>query len=299
MENKAEDQIKKEKTTEELSRTKTEEEKTAQHITIVKNELRFEDIQTFFQTYSLEKPIQSFLDHFENICNSFEVTEKKKIIFFNKIISTIPTEKEDMLLLLFAALGCIVSSSFGSEGKVLTERDLRPELDEDNHILVMHSWMRTEWKDEYLTWEPKEFNNITILSVPDSEVWKPDLSIYTSSSDDSVFPKSNFRADIHSDGRVLWVPAFTIKNRCPILKKQKTSYYNCSIRIGSWTYSSNLMDIQRIDDIVYLDIFQITNPKWILINAWTNRESKHYPCCVEEFHLINLNIELERRILKE
>ncbi|GFQ92565.1 hypothetical protein TNCT_606541 [Trichonephila clavata] len=49
MENKAEDLIKKEKMTEEVNPTKTEEEKLIQHITIVKNEVRFEDIQTFFQ----------------------------------------------------------------------------------------------------------------------------------------------------------------------------------------------------------------------------------------------------------
>ncbi|GFQ87050.1 hypothetical protein TNCT_34991 [Trichonephila clavata] len=87
MGNKAEDLIKKEKMTEEVNTTKTEEEKLIQHITIVKNEVRFEDIQTFFQKYNLEMPIQNFLDQFENICNSFEITEKQKIIFLTKLVS--------------------------------------------------------------------------------------------------------------------------------------------------------------------------------------------------------------------
>ncbi|GFR30120.1 hypothetical protein TNCT_428731 [Trichonephila clavata] len=87
MENKAEDQIKREKMTEEVNKTKTKEEKLIQHITIVKNEARFEDIQTFFQKYNLEMPIQNFLDQFENICNSFEVTEKQKTIFLTKLVS--------------------------------------------------------------------------------------------------------------------------------------------------------------------------------------------------------------------
>ncbi|GFQ97439.1 acetylcholine receptor subunit alpha-like 2 [Trichonephila clavata] len=118
-------------------------------------------------------------------------------------------------------------------------------------------------------------------------------------SDDSLFPRSNFRANIFPDGKVFWIPAFTIKNRCPRLKKQETSYYVCSIRIGSWTYSVNLMDIQLINEFVPLNNFQDTNPKWILINAMTNRESKHYPCCVEDYRLINLNITLRRRLPHE
>ncbi|GFQ91473.1 hypothetical protein TNCT_95081 [Trichonephila clavata] len=73
--------------TEEVNTTKTEEEKLIQHITIVKNEVRFEDIQTFFQKYNLEMPIQNFLDQFENICNSFKITEKQKIIFLTKLVS--------------------------------------------------------------------------------------------------------------------------------------------------------------------------------------------------------------------
>ncbi|GFQ97442.1 acetylcholine receptor subunit alpha-1-B [Trichonephila clavata] len=227
--------------------------------------------------------------------------------FHGNSVSPVPTKKEDMLLLLFSALGCIVSSSIATKGKVMTEKDLRrylfadydklvrpvkdpnnamivktsisllaiTELDEDNHTLVMETWTTMKWKDDYLTWDPNEFNNITILNVPDSEVWKPDLSVYTSSSDDSLFPRSNFLAVIYSDGTVSWIPAFTIKNRCPKQKKQETSYYFCNIRIGSWTYSVNLMDIQLIDELVPLNNFLDTNPNWILINAMTNRESKH------------------------
>ncbi|GFV97647.1 neuronal acetylcholine receptor subunit alpha-6 [Trichonephila clavipes] len=204
------------------------------------------------------------------------------------------------MLLLFAILGCIVSSSFSSEvGKVITEKDLRRYLfadydklvrpvkdpstgivvytsitptaitrfDEVNQILIMDSWMIMKWKDDYLTWEPKEFNNITILRIPQSEVWKPDLSIYTSTPDDSLFPTSNTRVLVYSDGTVMWVPPFTIKNRCPRQKKQEKSYYDCNIRIGSWTYSENIMDIQLYTPEVDLSNFQDTNTKWKLMSA--------------------------------
>ncbi|GFQ95759.1 acetylcholine receptor subunit alpha-type acr-16 [Trichonephila clavata] len=171
------------------------------------------------------------------------------------------------------------------------------KLDEVNQILVMDSWMLMKWKDDYLTWEPKEFNNITILRIPHAELWKPDLSIYTSTPDDSLFPTSNTRALIYSDGTVVWVTPFTIKNRCPRQKKQERSHYVCNIRIGSWTYSANLMDVQLSTPEVDLSDFQDTNTKWKLMTAKMNRESKYYPCCVEGYPLIHFNITLKRRFL--
>ncbi|GFV39249.1 hypothetical protein TNCV_289261 [Trichonephila clavipes] len=58
-----------------------DEEKLKQPITIIKNDIRFEDLQTFFQKYSLEIPIQKFIRNFESACDSFEIPEKQKILF--------------------------------------------------------------------------------------------------------------------------------------------------------------------------------------------------------------------------
>ncbi|GFU29537.1 hypothetical protein NPIL_461531, partial [Nephila pilipes] len=106
--------------------------------------------------------------------------------------------------------------------------------------------MTMEWNDEYLKWDPKEFNNITEMHIPHTEIWNPDLSIYTS-TDDSLFPTSNTLAVLYYHGKVVWVPYFQIKSHCPRQKKQEKGYFNCNIRIGSRTYSSNLLNPLLID----------------------------------------------------
>ncbi|GFX23665.1 hypothetical protein TNCV_3596071 [Trichonephila clavipes] len=63
-----------------------DEEKLKQPITIIKNDIRFEDLQTFFQKYNLEVPIQTFLRNFESMCDSFDITEKQKILFITKSV---------------------------------------------------------------------------------------------------------------------------------------------------------------------------------------------------------------------
>ncbi|GFS83681.1 hypothetical protein TNCV_610331 [Trichonephila clavipes] len=63
-----------------------DEEKLQQPITIIKNDIRFEDLQTFFQKYNLEIPIQTFIRNFESTCDSFNIPEKQKILFIVKLV---------------------------------------------------------------------------------------------------------------------------------------------------------------------------------------------------------------------
>ncbi|GFV29279.1 hypothetical protein TNCV_4603111 [Trichonephila clavipes] len=70
-----------------------DEEKLKQPITIIKNDIRFEDLEDlidlkidFFQKYSLEIPIQKFIRTFESTCDSFEIPEKQKILFIIKLV---------------------------------------------------------------------------------------------------------------------------------------------------------------------------------------------------------------------
>ncbi|GFW23902.1 hypothetical protein TNCV_945861 [Trichonephila clavipes] len=63
-----------------------DEEKFKQPITIIKNDIRFEDLQTFFQKYNLEIPIQTFIRKFESMCDSFDIPEKQKILFITKLV---------------------------------------------------------------------------------------------------------------------------------------------------------------------------------------------------------------------
>ncbi|GFV31485.1 hypothetical protein TNCV_3462911 [Trichonephila clavipes] len=63
-----------------------DEEKLQQHITIIKNDIQFEELQTFFQKYNLEIPIQTFIRNFESTCDSFNIPEKQKILFIIKLV---------------------------------------------------------------------------------------------------------------------------------------------------------------------------------------------------------------------
>ncbi|XP_055929943.1 acetylcholine receptor subunit alpha-type acr-16-like [Argiope bruennichi] len=234
------------------------------------------------------------------------------------------------MLFIFAVLACLVASSMKnvSAERVHTERDLRRhifvnydklvrpashpdntitvsaslspiyirELDPKSQVLVIDTFMRMKWNDDFLKWDPSEFNNITVLRLPNDLVWKPDLSIYTASPDSALFPTSNTQVLVYNDGTVLWVPFFTVKSRCPLLKKQEKNYFECVIKVGSWTYSGKLLNIQLYTPEVDISDFDNSNPDWKLVTAKSDRQSKFYPCCPgEDYPVMHFNLTLKRR----
>lgn len=50
-------------------------------------------------------------------------------------------------------------------------------VDEKNQVLTTYVWYRQEWTDEFLTWDPEEFDNVKQISVPTANIWVPDILI--------------------------------------------------------------------------------------------------------------------------
>lgn len=48
--------------------------------------------------------------------------------------------------------------------------------DEVNQVLVLKEWLRMFWHDEFLVWNPEEFEGITEIKVPRSLIWLPDVT---------------------------------------------------------------------------------------------------------------------------
>ncbi|KAJ3589337.1 hypothetical protein NHX12_010182 [Muraenolepis orangiensis] len=50
-------------------------------------------------------------------------------------------------------------------------------VDEKNQVLTTYIWYRQAWTDEFLVWDPEDFDEVKQVSVPTANVWVPDILI--------------------------------------------------------------------------------------------------------------------------
>lgn len=50
--------------------------------------------------------------------------------------------------------------------------------DEVNQALRLNVWLRLDWNNSFLTWDPAEYDNVTSIHIDNSKVWTPDIAMY-------------------------------------------------------------------------------------------------------------------------
>ncbi|XP_062489766.1 neuronal acetylcholine receptor subunit alpha-2-like, partial [Pezoporus occidentalis] len=52
------------------------------------------------------------------------------------------------------------------------------DVDEKNQMMTTNVWLKQEWSDYKLRWDPAEFDNVTSIRVPSEMIWIPDIVLY-------------------------------------------------------------------------------------------------------------------------
>ncbi|XP_042338341.1 neuronal acetylcholine receptor subunit alpha-5-like, partial [Plectropomus leopardus] len=52
------------------------------------------------------------------------------------------------------------------------------DVDEKNQRMTTNVWMKQEWIDRKLRWNPDDYLGITIIRVPSDRIWLPDVVLY-------------------------------------------------------------------------------------------------------------------------
>ncbi|XP_063759239.1 5-hydroxytryptamine receptor 3A-like [Eleginops maclovinus] len=65
------------------------------------------------------------------------------------------------------------------------------EVDEKTQTVTTHIWVEMRWTNEFLTWNPEDFCEVNVLTVPQSKLWLPDVQILEDVSDTSSIHRSS------------------------------------------------------------------------------------------------------------
>uniref|UniRef100_A0A8C6ZBD6 Cholinergic receptor nicotinic alpha 2 subunit n=1 Tax=Nothoprocta perdicaria TaxID=30464 RepID=A0A8C6ZBD6_NOTPE len=154
------------------------------------------------------------------------------------------------------------------------------DVDEKNQMMTTNVWLKQEWSDYKLRWNPADFDNVTSIRVPSEMIWIPDIVLYNNA--DGEFAVTHMtKAHLFSNGKVKWVPPAIYKSSCSIdVTFFPFDQQNCKMKFGSWSYDKAKIDLENMEHHVDLKDYWESG-EWAIINAIGTYNSKKYDCCTE------------------
>ncbi|XP_039720727.1 neuronal acetylcholine receptor subunit alpha-4 isoform X1 [Pteropus medius] len=157
-----------------------------------------------------------------------------------------------------------------------------PVPDEKNQMMTTNVWVKQEWHDYKLRWDPGDYENVTSIRIPSELIWRPDIVLYNNADGDFAVTHLT-KAHLFHDGRVQWTPPAIYKSSCSIdVTFFPFDQQNCTMKFGSWTYDKAKIDLvsmhSRVDQ---LDFWE--SGEWVIVDAVGTYNTRKYACCAEVY----------------
>nr|XP_032820219.1 5-hydroxytryptamine receptor 3A [Petromyzon marinus] len=111
-------------------------------------------------------------------------------------------------------------------------------VDEKNQVLTAYIWYRQRWTDEFLQWDPVQYDGIEQISIPTNNIWVPDIMI-------SEFVDVGKSPDIgyvylSYNGTVMNYKPLQVVSACSLdIYSFPFDVQNCTLTFTSWLHTSN------------------------------------------------------------
>uniref|UniRef100_A0A8C5YQB8 Cholinergic receptor nicotinic alpha 4 subunit n=2 Tax=Marmota marmota marmota TaxID=9994 RepID=A0A8C5YQB8_MARMA len=156
------------------------------------------------------------------------------------------------------------------------------DVDEKNQMMTTNVWVKQEWHDYKLRWDPRDYENVTSIRIPSELIWRPDIVLYNNADGDFAVTHLT-KAHLFHDGRVQWTPPAIYKSSCSIdVTFFPFDQQNCTMKFGSWTYDKAKIDLvsmhSRVDQ---LDFWE--SGEWVIVDAVGTYNTRKYECCAEVY----------------
>ncbi|GLD48880.1 transmembrane protein 104 [Lates japonicus] len=154
-------------------------------------------------------------------------------------------------------------------------------VDEKTQTVTSHIWVQMRWRNEFLTWNPSDFCEIYMLTVPRSKLWIPDVDIREDASDTGSVQQSPL-VSLYPNGFVYANGRKRLTFTCQLnLFKFPFDTQNCNITFSSANYDVFNIILGTVQSDTTLSLLServmITQGEWQLIKLETiNQTSAKY-----------------------
>ncbi|XP_061164478.1 neuronal acetylcholine receptor subunit alpha-7-like [Saccostrea echinata] len=169
------------------------------------------------------------------------------------------------------------------------------KLDEKNQVITLNIWMRLWWNDPFLSWDIKEYGNITQIILPYSNVWTPDITLFDSASEEMMPGHKEYRPIVHHNGSVNYLFSTILDSVCRInVRYFPIDTQVCPLKFASWSYSGVDLDFYPKTQSVDMEYY-ITHNEWEVTSAHVKRNTVFYKCCPEPFPDVTFYLKIRRK----
>ncbi|XP_060066981.1 neuronal acetylcholine receptor subunit alpha-10-like [Ylistrum balloti] len=171
------------------------------------------------------------------------------------------------------------------------------DVDEKNQIITTNCWLNLGWLDYMLKWDPKKYNNIDVVRIPYSDVWKPDILLYNNADVGSSLSSVSTNVIVTPDGNVTWLSMWIFKSSCSMdVRYFPFDVQNCSMEFASWTFDNMKLKMVKMGENGDLTNY-IPSSEWELITFSYNLHPVNFSCCPVPYDFMKYYIVLKRRPL--
>ncbi|XP_038058679.1 neuronal acetylcholine receptor subunit alpha-10-like [Patiria miniata] len=171
------------------------------------------------------------------------------------------------------------------------------ELNEKHQTIQISGWLRQTWDDEFLKWDPADYDGVDNLFVHKSKVWLPDTTLYKNVDKDFESYK-DISVQIRHNGVVSWGTPVILKCTCLIdARLFPFDTQVCQLRFSSWAFDGSEVDLVRQEGAQGTQAHFADNGVWELLLVDVVREEQWYACCPAPYPEISYFLHLRRRPL--
>ncbi|XP_078666386.1 neuronal acetylcholine receptor subunit alpha-9-II-like [Branchiostoma floridae x Branchiostoma belcheri] len=153
------------------------------------------------------------------------------------------------------------------------------KLDAQRQVITINFWLWQRWRDDFLTWNPADFGNITSISLKSEEIWRPVLVNYNREHEDGWSDTPDTNAIVRSNGEVHWAYPITIHSTCVLdIARFPFDVQRCLLKFGSWEYDETTLKLVNYSDTGRTNRF-VENGEWTLLSFDHKINQVEYSCC--------------------
>ncbi|KAK6169466.1 hypothetical protein SNE40_020516 [Patella caerulea] len=172
------------------------------------------------------------------------------------------------------------------------------DMDEIKEQLGVTVVFVKEWTDERLMWDPNRYGGISILKMPASIVWLPDIVLFNGVGEEFTFNKD--KVILYNSGKVYWMHSVRLLIKCNVdLIKFPFDKQVCKFSFGSWGYNGNIVNITYFRGDASKSIYVVgpSGNDWKITDHSVRLLETYYSCCPEPYQTMEYRVTLERKPL--